>query len=102
MPFQKVAKFSELTTEPLRVDVDGKPVCVVRFDEDVYAVSDVCTHEEAYLSEGFVEGCTIECPRHGAVFDLKTGEVLALPATEDLPTYPVRVEGDDVLVDTGE
>ena len=86
----------------LRVEVDGKAVCLVKRDGKVYAVDDVCTHEYAEMSEGFVEDHTIECPRHGSQFDIRTGKVLSMPATEDLPTFEVRVEGDDLLVDVGE
>lgn len=84
--------------EALGVQVDGIPVALVKVDEEIFAVNDICTHEHEHLSGGFVEDCAIECPRHGALFDLRTGKVLALPATEDLPVYPVKVEGPDVLI----
>ncbi|HVE90900.1 MAG TPA: non-heme iron oxygenase ferredoxin subunit [Actinomycetota bacterium] len=99
MRFVKAAQLSDLLADDaVRVEVEGTPVAVVRVRDEVFAVSDVCTHEDTSLAEGFVEGYALECPLHGASFDVRTGEVLALPATRNLPTYPVRVEGDDVLV----
>jgi 3-phenylpropionate/trans-cinnamate dioxygenase ferredoxin component len=83
----------------LAVDVDGVGVAVVRNGDDVYAIYDECSHAAIPLSEGDVEGCEIECWLHGSRFDLRTGKPSGPPATEPVPTYPVRVEGDDVLVD---
>ena len=83
----------------LAVDVDGVAVAVVRNGDDVYAIYDECSHAAIPLSEGDVEGCEIECWLHGSRFDLRTGKPSGPPATEPVPTYPVRVEGDDVLVD---
>jgi 3-phenylpropionate/trans-cinnamate dioxygenase ferredoxin subunit len=81
------------------VSVDGVDVAVVRDGDDWYAISDECSHAAIPLSEGDVEGCEIECWLHGSRFDLRTGKPTGLPATEPVPTYPVTVDGDDVLVD---
>ncbi|MGH2760699.1 MAG: bifunctional 3-phenylpropionate/cinnamic acid dioxygenase ferredoxin subunit [Actinomycetota bacterium] len=98
--FVKVAKIDDIPSgEALQVDVAGHPCALVRVDGDVYCVDDICTHEHAHLSEGFVEGHEIECPLHGSIFDVRTGEVKSLPATEDLRTYPVKIEDGDVLVE---
>ncbi len=67
-------------------------------DGKLYATSDVCSHEHEYLSDGWLEGDCIECPRHGARFSLKTGEALSLPATEPIETFSVERQGEDVLV----
>ena len=83
----------------LAVEVDGTGVAVVRDGDDWYAVQDECSHAAIPLSEGDVEGCEIECWLHGSRFDLRTGKPSGPPATEPVPVYPVRVEGDDVLVD---
>ena len=80
---------------------DGRRLALLRRDERVFVFSDCCTHEEASLAEGYVDGFFVECPRHGATFDVRTGKVLALPATRDLATFPVRLEGDEVWVDVG-
>ncbi len=99
MSYIKVAELSELEPdEPRRVQVNGSPVVIVRIADEVFAVSDTCTHEDAELVDGFIEDCSIECPRHGALFDLKTGKALTLPAVKPLQTYPVRVDGTSVLV----
>ena len=82
----------------IRVDLGGKPVCVARSGGEVFAILDVCSHADVALSEGDVEDGKIECWLHGSLFDLRTGEPSGLPATRPVPTFPVTVEGDDVLV----
>jgi 3-phenylpropionate/trans-cinnamate dioxygenase ferredoxin subunit len=82
----------------LAVEVGGEPVAVVRSEGEVYAIRDVCSHAEVPLSEGEIDGCTIECWLHGSRFDLRTGKPTGMPATEPVPVYPVKIEGDDVLV----
>ena len=81
---------SLITGKPISVDVEGKPVCVTRVGEEVFAVSNICTHSYAELSDGEVNGFTIECWLHGAEFDLRTGAVITLPATEALETFAVE------------
>ena len=83
----------------IHVDLDGKPVAVVRSDGEMYAIHDVCSHAEVALSEGEIEGQTLECWLHGSRFDLVTGRPTGLPATKPVPVYPVKIDGDDVLVD---
>ena len=82
----------------LRVQLDGKPICIARSQGEVFAISDVCSHADVALSEGDVEDGHIECWLHGSMFDLRTGKPTGLPATRPVPTFPVTVEGDDVLV----
>jgi 3-phenylpropionate/trans-cinnamate dioxygenase ferredoxin subunit len=84
----------------IRVDKDGHRLAVVRIGDDWYAIGDRCSHAEASISEGEIwpDECEIECPKHGSSFSLKTGEPLTLPATQPVPTYTVRVDGDNVLV----
>ena len=84
--------------EPVAVEIGGEPVAIVRAEGEVYAIRDVCSHAEVPLSEGEVDGCTLECWLHGSRFDLRTGKPTGLPATEPVPVYPVKIEGDDVLV----
>jgi len=86
--------------QPRRVVVDGVPVAVVRVGDEVFAVSDVCSHAEVSLSEGEVSGCQIECWLHGSRFDLRTGEPSGPPAFESVPVYPVEIEGhgDEAIV----
>ncbi len=82
----------------IRVELAGTPVCVARSGGEVFAILDVCSHADVALSEGDVEDGKIECWLHGSLFDLRTGVPSGLPATRPVPTFPVTVEGDDVLV----
>jgi len=84
--------------KPRQVEVDGKPVCVARVGDEVFAVSNICTHSYAELSDGEIDGFKIECWLHGADFDLRTGEALTLPATEALESYNVERLGDEVFI----
>ncbi len=80
------------------VEVDGTAVAVFRDGETVYALADRCSHAEASLSEGEVLDGEVECPRHGAVFDIATGDALTLPATRPVATYCTEVRGGEVFV----
>jgi 3-phenylpropionate/trans-cinnamate dioxygenase ferredoxin component len=85
--------------EAVAVAVDGTPVALVHADDDnFYAVYDECSHASIPLSEGEVDGCTLECWLHGSRFDLRTGEPTGLPATEPVPVYPVEIRDGDVYV----
>ncbi|MGH2830480.1 MAG: bifunctional 3-phenylpropionate/cinnamic acid dioxygenase ferredoxin subunit [Actinomycetota bacterium] len=79
---------------------DGTPVAVFKVDGAFYAIGDTCSHEEASLSDGELDELTVECPKHGAVFDLATGKNLTLPATKPVPSYAVRTEGNDVILES--
>jgi len=82
-----------------QADVDGVLVAMVRDAEGgVHAVDDRCTHADVSLSEGEVDGCTLECWLHGSRFDLDTGEPTGPPATVAVAVYPVKIDGDDVYV----
>ena len=88
-----------------RFDVDGHRLCVVHLrakdgGDDFYVIGDECSHADYSLSEGDVweDEREIECPKHGSTFSLDTGEPQTLPATQPVPVYDVRVEGDDVIV----
>jgi 3-phenylpropionate/trans-cinnamate dioxygenase ferredoxin component len=83
-----------------RIDVGGVAVALVRIDDDVYAIGDVCSHANVSLSEGevLVDEREIECPKHGSTFSLETGEPLTLPATQPVPVYHVAVVDGIVTV----
>lgn len=85
----------------LAVDVAGEAVCLYNLGGTVYATQNVCTHAEASLAEGYIDGDCIECPLHQALFDIRTGKAKSAPATEDLRVYPVRIEGGAILVGRG-
>lgn len=84
--------------KPMKVSLEGNDVCVARIGDEIFAVADTCTHSEASLSEGGINGQKIECWLHGAEFDLRTGEALTPPATEALETFAVHREGDTVTI----
>ena len=84
----------------LLVDVAGEPVCLYSLAGRIYATHDTCTHEEASLADGFIEGDCIECPLHQALFHIPTGEVRSAPATHSLRVYPVKLVAGDVHVRT--
>ena len=99
MSFKRACALSDLSEgQSLAVEMEGEPVAIVRTEGEVFAIRDVCSHAEVPLTEGEVDGHTIECWLHGSCFDVRTGEPTNLPATEPVPVYPVKIEGDDVLV----
>src|SRR5262245_56678207 len=96
-----VGKAADVPVGEVRVfdTPDGSSVAVCNADGKFYAVEDVCTHDGGPLGEGFLEGCAIECPRHGAQFDIRTGEVLRAPAYLPIRVFPVRTEDGAILVE---
>ena len=103
MGFTRACALADLVEgTPLSVDVDGLAVAVVRDGDDVFAIEDECSHASVALSEGDVDNCTIECWMHGSRFDLRTGKPTGPPATEPVPVFAVRIDGDDVLIDLGD
>jgi naphthalene 1,2-dioxygenase ferredoxin component len=95
----RAAARSELAAgEVIGVEIAGHSIAIYDSDEGLFATDNVCTHAYACLSDGWLDGATIECPLHAARFDIRTGKVLDPPATEDLKTYPVRLVGDDIEV----
>ncbi|GAA3948704.1 non-heme iron oxygenase ferredoxin subunit [Microbacterium soli] len=101
MSAQRVCSASGLEMDtPLRVELDGIAIAVVKdSDGEIHAIGDRCTHGDVSLSEGFVEGKTLECWAHGSAFSLETGAALNLPAYEPVPVFVVQIDGDDVLID---
>jgi 3-phenylpropionate/trans-cinnamate dioxygenase ferredoxin subunit len=81
-----------------RVDVDGRRIALVNVAGTIYAIDDMCTHEDESLSEGPVAGEIIVCPKHGSRFHVPTGRVLSLPAARPVNTYAVSVEGEAILL----
>ncbi|MCU0497940.1 MAG: non-heme iron oxygenase ferredoxin subunit [Anaerolineae bacterium] len=99
--FVSVAKTDEIQPgERLIFELGKRWIAVFNVDGQYYAIEDVCSHDDGPLAEGKLIGCQIECPRHGAKFDLRTGEVLTPPALVDVPVYQVRVIGDEIQVST--
>ena len=97
--FVKVAQVSEIKPgEMISVDFSGDAVLVANVDGVIHACDDICSHAYASLSEGDLNGAEVECPLHGALFNIATGEALTPPAESPVKVFQVQVEGDDILV----
>ncbi len=98
--FIMVTKTDDIEPGKVKVyEVAGKQVAICNVDGTFYAIDDVCTHDGGPLDQGELLGDQIECPRHGALFNVKTGKALTLPAVAPVKSYPVQVEGDDIKVE---
>jgi nitrite reductase/ring-hydroxylating ferredoxin subunit len=98
----KVATTGEVRDgEVVGKNVADKPIAVCNLGGEFYALDNVCTHAFALMSDGWIEGDTIECPLHAGKFEIRTGKGLGDPIDDDLKVYPVRVSGDDVEIDLG-
>jgi len=97
--FIKVAETSDLPPGRVKVVLVGdRRIALCNVDGQFFATDDLCTHDGGPLGQGELQGDVIECPRHGARFNVRTGKVLALPAVKALNTYPVEVEGSEIRV----
>jgi len=100
--FVKLAAVDDVPMSEVRAfEYAGRRIALYHCGDIFYATTDICSHAYAELSEGFLDtdDCTIECPLHGSRFDIRSGAALTLPAYEPIATYPVRVDGQDVLVE---
>jgi 3-phenylpropionate/trans-cinnamate dioxygenase ferredoxin component len=101
--YVKVGECAQLPSprEVWRVELEGEPVAIVCTDGGSYsAISDVCSHAEVALSDGDIDGSSVECWLHGSRFDLRTGKPLGLPATRSVPVYDIKFDGHDVYLST--
>jgi nitrite reductase/ring-hydroxylating ferredoxin subunit len=97
--FHSVARKDEVPNgDILEVFVGDHEIALYGVDGEIYATDAICTHAYARLIDGYVEDGQIECPAHGGSFDIRTGKVIREPCTEPLRTYPVKIDGDTVLV----
>ncbi len=100
--FVTVARVEEIPAGQMKyVDVRGVPVALCNVEGHMFAVGNLCTHDDGPLSGGSLDGYAIECPRHGARFDVRNGRVLCLPAAVPIPSYPVKIQDGQVLVSVG-
>lgn len=91
--FVEIAPASELPNgERLFVEVEGKSIVIFNIADQIFAIGDICSHDDGPLGDGDLEGYNIVCPRHGAEFDVRSGKVMSMPAVVDIPAYPVKVE----------
>ena len=99
MAFVKAAKVSDVLPGGVKVvEVGEESIALCNVGGEIYAVANVCSHDDGPLGEGCLLGDEIECPRHGARFDVRTGAVRSLPAIIPIPTFEVKIEGDDIWV----
>jgi 3-phenylpropionate/trans-cinnamate dioxygenase ferredoxin subunit len=99
--FVKVATTSEIAAgERKIVDFEDVSVALFNVNDVYYCIEDVCTHDGGPLAEGILNGFSIACPRHGALFDIRDGAVLSMPAVIPVPTYKVKIEGNDIYVES--
>lgn len=99
MNWISVCKVNEVSEdEPKAVEIEDKKIGVFLIEENYLAVENVCPHAFALLTEGFVEGKTVECPLHEAIFNLQTGVLESGPGCRDLCIYPVRIDNEDIQI----
>lgn len=99
--FYPVAKTSDIAPGEMRyveVGPDEEPVCLINLDGEFHALCDICTHQDASLSDGEIDGDEIECPLHGGAFEIRTGLPVSFPVVVPAQKYPVKVEGDTILI----
>lgn len=90
--YLEIAASSELPPgERIFAEIGGTPIVVFNIAGKYFSIADVCSHDDGPVGEGLLEGYSITCPRHGAQFDVRTGQVVQMPAVVDIPAYPVRV-----------
>ena len=81
------------------IDINAKSIALYQVDGEIFATDNICTHGNARLCDGFLEGHEIECPLHQGKFDIRNGKAMCAPLTEDIRTYPVKIEGGRVFVE---
>ena len=97
--YTPVAKIGDVAVgAAVRIGIHGLSLALFNLDGVYYATAEICTHADVSLVDGYISGETVECPLHGSCFSIKTGQVLSSPATDALATYPVRLEGDHILI----
>lgn len=100
MAYVKVAKVGDIPRGRVQVvELEDEDIAICNVDGEFHAVANLCTHDGGPLGDGYLHGDEIECPRHGARFSVRSGEVRVLPAIVPIPTYDLKVEGDEIWVD---
>jgi 3-phenylpropionate/trans-cinnamate dioxygenase ferredoxin subunit len=97
--FVRVGRLDEVPPgERLFADLENESVAIFNVNGELFCIADICTHDGGPVADGELEDHAIVCPRHGAMFDIRTGAVLAMPAVVPIATYPIRVEDGDIYV----
>ena len=100
MGFVKVGKLNDVAPGTVKVyQLPGREIAICNAGGQLYAIDNICTHDEGSLDQGELIGFEVECPRHGARFDVRSGDVTVEPAVLAVDTFPVRLDGDDIEVD---
>ena len=98
--FVKIARVEDIPPGKRKFyDFAYETVIILNVAGEFYCIADLCSHDDGPLADGPLNGHSIECPRHGACFDVRTGAVLALPATAPIPTYKLKVEDGDIYIE---
>jgi 3-phenylpropionate/trans-cinnamate dioxygenase ferredoxin subunit len=98
--FVKVGREDEIPEGEVRVfEAEGTSIAIARVNGTLLAIEDVCTHDDGPLGEGVLDGCEIECPRHGARFDIRTGAATRMPAAVSVAVFAVKAENGEILVE---
>ncbi len=98
--FVKVASVADIANNSVKViEANGKRIALCHAEGEFFAIADLCTHDNGPLGEGELSDHQVECPRHGARFDIRTGKALCLPAILPVPTYKVEVRQDEVFIE---
>lgn len=99
LEFFEVAPESELPNgERLFVEIAGQPIVLFNIAGQVFAIGDVCSHDDGPLGDGMIEGHHVVCPRHGAEFDIRNGAAVSMPAVVDIPAYPTRILNGAIFI----
>lgn len=97
--FLEIAPVAELPSgERLFIEVEGRSLVIFNIAGQLFAIGDICTHDDGPVGDGDIEGFNIVCPRHGGEFDVRTGQAVQMPAVVDIPAYPVKVMDDMIHV----
>ena len=99
LEYIEIAPDSELPNgQRLFVDVGDRPIVIFNIAGRFFAIGDVCSHDDGPLGDGMIEGFNVVCPRHGAEFDVRTGQAVQMPAVVDIPAYPVQVRNGTIFI----
>jgi len=97
--FLEIAPVDDLPNgERLFIDIGDTPVVIFNIAGKLFAIGDVCTHDDGPLGDGDIEGFNVACPRHGAEFDVRTGKTVSMPAVVDIPAYPVQARDGKIFI----
>lgn len=97
--FVKAANTADTADGKIKaVEINGQKIAICQSGESFYAIGDICSHAKVALHGGKVVGSEIECPKHGARFDLRTGKAMCPPAIQPVPTYPLEVRGEEIWI----